>query len=64
MGANLRDAKLARDNLGGSTKRHGADLTGAQLHGADLRGAEYDDKTKFPVGFDPHTAGCIWAATS
>ncbi|WP_247537266.1 pentapeptide repeat-containing protein [Ralstonia pseudosolanacearum] len=53
VGANLRDAKLARDNLGGATKLQGADLTGAQLHGTDLRGAEYDDKTKFPVGFDP-----------
>lgn len=63
-GANLRDAKFGRDNLGSSTRLQGADLTGAQLHGADLRGAPCDDRTKFPVGFDTHTAGCIRVATS
>lgn len=64
VGANLRGATLGRDNLGGATKLQGADLTGVQLHGADLRGAEYDDRTKFPAGFDPHAYGCVWVATS
>lgn len=64
VGANLRDAKLGRDNLGGSTDLQGADLTGAQLHGADLNGAKYDDTTKFPLGFDPHSSGCIRVVAS
>jgi hypothetical protein len=59
VNTNLSRAKLGPDNLGGSTHLQGADLTGAQLYGADLRAAEYDDRTKFPSGFDPGSAGML-----
>jgi uncharacterized protein YjbI with pentapeptide repeats len=60
VGANLRGAKLCRDNLGGTTNLRGADLTHADLHGADLTDAEYDARTKFPTGFSPRKAGCLY----
>jgi hypothetical protein len=47
QGANLRGANLIGANL---TK---ADLRRADLYGADLNGVEYDERTKFPDGFDP-----------
>ena len=60
VGANLRGAKLSRDNLGGMTNLRGADLTDADLLGANLTDAEYDDRTKFPAGFSPVSAGCLY----
>jgi len=44
--ANLRDAYL-----------FGTDLREATLTGADLTGAHYDQSTRFPIGFDPKSAG-------
>ncbi|HJR73038.1 MAG TPA: pentapeptide repeat-containing protein [Luteimonas sp.] len=58
-GANLRQANLGLDNLGGSTRLQGADLTGAILNQCNLVGAEYDSNTQFPKGFDPESAGMI-----
>ena len=57
--ANFRSANLGRDNLGGSSQLQGADLTAAILEGTRLKGAEYDERTKFPKGFDPKSHGMI-----
>jgi len=62
LGANLRDANLGRDNLGGATQLQGASLAGAQLERAALTGAEYDDSTIFPEGFAPQASGMRKAA--
>jgi len=59
-GADLRGAYISLDNLLGSPKLQGADLTGALLEGAVLIGCQYDDSTIFPSGFDPATHGMIW----
>ena len=69
-GADLREAKLSRVNLRGAdlsraylerAKLSGADLERAVLSKAYLRGATYDDKTVFPAGFDPKSAGMVKA---
>ena len=64
VNANFRGARLCRDNLGGATSLQGADFTGAELEGADLNGAKYDKRTKFPKGFNPTEAGCIFVDTT
>ena len=64
VGANLRGAKLCRDALGGTTNLRGADLTDANLDAAELVGAEYDAQTKFPSGFSPQKAGCLYVDAS
>jgi len=38
----------------------GADLSGADLSGANLKGATADERTDWPEGFDPVTAGVIF----
>lgn len=52
-GADMREAYISEDNLGGFPSLSGADLTGALLDGANLTGCEYDGATRFPQGFDP-----------
>ena len=65
-GANLSGANLNGANLSGASLR-GANLIGANLSGTNLSGANrplaklpeaiYDNKTKWPDGFDPVSAG-------
>lgn len=69
--ANLSSASLAQVFLQGSDLRNAnlsnADLTGANLSDADLRQANlsqiqleravYNEKTQFPIGFDPEASG-------
>jgi hypothetical protein len=57
VGANLSNANLGRDNLDGATDLKGAILRDASLQGAIFSGAIYDDKTIFPLTFDPAKAG-------
>jgi uncharacterized protein YjbI with pentapeptide repeats len=47
---------LAGADLSGADLR-GVDLSGAHLEGARLVGAIYNDDTRWPGGFDPHTHG-------
>jgi uncharacterized protein YjbI with pentapeptide repeats len=54
---NFRGCNMGRDNLGGRTILRGADLSTADLQGARLDGAVYDDETRFPPRFDPHSHG-------
>jgi Pentapeptide repeats (8 copies) len=73
-GANLSGASLKYANLSGNTNLAFTDLSRADLTGADLRGANleganlqgtilnntvYDEKTRFPKGFDPDTTEAI-----
>ncbi|MBM0231624.1 pentapeptide repeat-containing protein [Micromonospora sp. STR1_7] len=46
-GAHLQGADLQRADL------RGADLTGACLDGADLTGVHFDQRTRWPMGFNP-----------
>lgn len=66
--ADLIGANLCRANLSGANLSEarlifsflmGADLSGANLNKADLKEAKYDQKTKWPEGFDPIAAGAI-----
>jgi hypothetical protein len=50
-GADLRDARLADCEL------ERADLSGADLTGSDLSGTTFDDRTRWPEGFDPAGRG-------
>jgi len=59
VGANFCRANLSVDNLGGSTKLQGADLTSAILNQCNLAGATYDSNTLFPQGFNPEAAGML-----
>jgi uncharacterized protein YjbI with pentapeptide repeats len=59
-GADLSGAYISLDNLLGSPRLQGADLTGALLDEAVFIGCEYDDSTVFPAGFDPAAHGMIW----
>ena len=55
-GANLRDTKLEAID-GRWARLFGADLTGSQfVRGVLLTYALYDEKTRFPIGFDPQEA--------
>jgi uncharacterized protein YjbI with pentapeptide repeats len=66
-GANLMEANFAnaqlirtnfgRNNLGGSTKLQGADLSTATIQYCRFEGAQYDATTRFPKGFDPQKHG-------
>jgi hypothetical protein len=62
--ANLSNAILNSADLNGANLRqtnlYGADLSPVyNLNNANLNGAWYSDKTKWPDGFDPETAGAI-----
>jgi hypothetical protein len=52
-GADLREADLRGADLAG------ADLIGAKLDGAKLDGARYDERTLWPIGFDPTQHGLV-----
>jgi Pentapeptide repeats (8 copies) len=73
-GANLSGASLRYANLSGNTNLAFTDLSRADLTGADLRGSNleganlqgtilnntiYDEKTRFPKGFNPDTTEAI-----
>jgi len=51
-GARLNDAHLRGADLEGADLS-GADLTGACLDGANLAGVTFDERTRWPTGFDP-----------
>ena len=53
IAANLTNADLSEDNVGGATDLRGANLETAELMGTNFRGARYDQRTAFPKGFDP-----------
>jgi Pentapeptide repeats (8 copies) len=55
---NLAFTDLSRADLR-NTNLKGARLEGANLEGVQLEGAVYDEKTKFPRGFDPQRVGGI-----
>ncbi len=68
-GASLNGANLSYANLSGASLNNAdlraADLTGAILHWASLDeakliGAKYNEKTKWPDGFDPRAAEAIF----
>jgi uncharacterized protein YjbI with pentapeptide repeats len=58
-GADLRNARFSRDELGGGLTLHAADFTDANLEGADFSGSKYDAATIFLEGFDPVQKGMI-----
>jgi uncharacterized protein YjbI with pentapeptide repeats len=63
-GANLSKANLMGACLNGADLR-GADLRGASLHWvllekANLSGVRYDEKTRWPDGFNPKAAEAIF----
>ncbi len=53
-GADLSRANLSKANLGW------ADLDDAVLHKAKLKKARYNEYTKWPDGFSPEEAGCVF----
>jgi len=55
--ADLSGADLGTDNVGGSARLEGADLSEATFDNANFRGATYDGRTRFPKGFSPVRAG-------
>ncbi len=59
----LANADLSGAYLSGTYLRGAylsdANLTDANLSGSFLSGAKYNDKTKWPYGFDPEAAGAI-----
>jgi uncharacterized protein YjbI with pentapeptide repeats len=55
----LREANLEGANLS-HARLNGADLYRANLKGIDLQGAEYNQRTRWPVDFDPKAAGAIY----
>jgi hypothetical protein len=59
--ASFVNAKLTNADLS-SAKLQGSDFTGAKLTGANLEKAQFDEHTKFPVGFKP-PAGMTWKGT-
>ena len=58
-GADLRNARFSRDEVGGVLRLRAVDFTGANLEGADFSDAIYDAATVFPEGFDPEQRGMI-----
>ncbi|RYD62788.1 MAG: pentapeptide repeat-containing protein [Verrucomicrobiaceae bacterium] len=56
-GARLVQTDFSRDNLGGSTRLQGADLSSAEIEDCRFDGAEYDFATRFPEGFTPEKHG-------
>jgi len=58
--ARLIRTDFSRDNLGGSTRLQGADLSKAIIQNCIFDGAEYDSKTLFPEGFHPDKHGLIF----
>jgi len=56
-GADLRGARLCKDEMGGGLRIYQSDFTNAILDGADFAGAAYDSMTIFPEGFDPTEHG-------
>jgi len=54
--ADLRNADLRDANLRGADLC-GADLRGARLNRADIQHALFDDRTRWPDGFDPGGSG-------
>ena len=56
FGTDFRDADLTDATLAIAIL-FGADFRGANLSGTDFTGAFFDDRTKWPVGFDPWAAG-------
>jgi uncharacterized protein YjbI with pentapeptide repeats len=50
-GANLCNANLGRDSVGGSTRLSGADLTNARIVGTVFEGVACDESTRYPDGF-------------
>lgn len=56
LGTDLRDTDLRGAYLWGT------DLSRAQLNGAKLIGAEYDARTVWPAGVDPHKLGAVQKA--
>ena len=54
--ADLRNADLRNANLRGADLC-GADLRGARLHRADRQHALFDERTRWPDGFDPGGSG-------
>lgn len=57
IGANLTDARLGEDNLGGYSTALGTDLRCTGLDKADLCGMRYSETTQFPEGFSPESHG-------
>ena len=55
-GANLREANLRGADLRGANLC-GTDLYGTDMREANLRGIAYDERTKFPIGFDTGPIG-------
>ena len=53
-GADLSQANLSKANLGW------ADLDNAVLRKAKLKKARYNEHTKWPTGFSPEDAGCVF----
>lgn len=76
-GADLRDVRFGFCVMAGTDFRaadlRGADFVGGgstmvvwsrDLQGADFRGALYDRTTRWPLGFNPQSHGCIFAPKS
>ncbi|HEY9825841.1 MAG TPA: pentapeptide repeat-containing protein [Stenomitos sp.] len=55
---NLAFADLSRADLSNSNLKE-TNLEGANLEGVQLNGALYDERTKFPFGFNPLNAGAV-----
>jgi len=58
-GANLQNANFSKDNQGGATDLHRADLSDAIVVGARFDGARYDVGTSFPERFRPEQRGLV-----
>ena len=61
--ADLRNANLGKDNMGGTVRLQTANLEHVNFKGAILQGAEYDDNTIFPDGFNPKDHGMLYQLT-
>jgi uncharacterized protein YjbI with pentapeptide repeats len=61
--ANFSLANLGRDQFNKGSSICGTDFSGAELTGANLKGAIYDDKTKFPDGFELNSHELVHLST-